>query len=262
MIRDYHLDSFWNDATHTFTNPPLNANFEANCIACHATGFTRFQDPMTTEWLTDAVDDVSGVYDIDHDGTPDEINIGCECCHGPGSDHVTWAADPANAGHQKRFIVNPGQLSPSRDAMICGRCHDRVTGNWSVMANEEPLNAAGQMAPVGISRQDWLASYTSVMGPAASDMWSDDFHSKNSPAVLGPDQVEDAPERPDPRRVRRLPWPARRCPLRASPPRQPRRFEQPALRHAAMPKEPAPAHGREDRLDDGRPLDSLRGIAT
>lgn len=179
VIRDHHLDSFWNNGTQTFTNPPLNANFDANCTACHATGFTRFQDPVTMEWLTDAVDDVSGVYDIDQDGTPDEINIGCEACHGPGSDHVAWAADPANAGHQKRFVVNPAQLGPSREAMICGRCHDRVTGNWSVTANEEPLNAAGQMASVGISRQDWLASYTSVKGPAGSDVWSDDIHSKN-----------------------------------------------------------------------------------
>jgi uncharacterized CHY-type Zn-finger protein len=134
---------------------------------------------MTGEWLTDAVDEVSGEYDLDHDGTPDEINTGCESCHGPGSEHVTWAADPANVGMQKRFIVNPAHLGPSRLAMVCGRCHDRVTGNWSVMANEEPLNAAGEMARPGISREEWLASYTSVPGPGPMDVWDDDLHSKN-----------------------------------------------------------------------------------
>ena len=55
--------------------------------------------------------------------------------------------------------------------MVCGRCHDRVTGNWSVMANEEPLNAAGEMALPGISREEWLANYTSVPGPGAADVW-------------------------------------------------------------------------------------------
>jgi hypothetical protein len=179
VFRDYHLDTFWNAATNTLTNPPLNANFDANCTACHATGFTRFQDMTTGEWLTDAVDDVTGEYDIDHDGSPDEINLGCEVCHGPGSDHVAWAANPANAGHQKRFIVNPSKLSATREMMICGRCHDRPTGAWSVSQNEEPLNAAGQMAPVGISRQDFLASYTSVKGPTTADVWADDLHSKN-----------------------------------------------------------------------------------
>jgi hypothetical protein len=180
VFRDYYLGRFWNAATNTFTNPPVTGNFDANCTACHATGFERFQDLTTGEWLTNAVDDVSGEYDIDHDGNPDEINLGCEVCHGPGGDHVVWAANPANAGHQKRFIVNPSKLSATREMMICGRCHDRTTGAWSVMPNEEPLNAAGQMAPPGISREDFLASYTSVKGPQQPvDLWADDLHSKN-----------------------------------------------------------------------------------
>ena len=29
--------------------------------------------------------------DIDGDGKPNELNLGCEACHGPGSDHVLWA---------------------------------------------------------------------------------------------------------------------------------------------------------------------------
>jgi hypothetical protein len=179
VFRDYHLDWFWNDAAQTLKDPPLTANFDANCTACHSTGFVRFQDQMTGEWLTDAVDDLTGEYDIDQDGSPDEINLGCEVCHGPGSDHVAWAANPLNAGRQRRFIVNPARLSATREMMICGRCHDRPKGAWSVMANEEPLNAAGQMAPVGISRHDWLASYTSTKGPNPSDVWADDAHSKS-----------------------------------------------------------------------------------
>jgi hypothetical protein len=179
IFRDHHLGRFWNNAAQTLVDPPTTGNFDSSCVACHATGLSRFQDPMTNEWLSDAVDDVAGEYDLNHDGTPDEINVGCESCHGAGSDHVTWASDPANAGRQKRFIVNPSRLGPSREAMICGRCHDRVTGNWSVSQNEEPLSSAGQFAPVGISREQWLAQYTSVPGPTAQDLWPDGVHSRS-----------------------------------------------------------------------------------
>jgi cytochrome c553 len=178
-VRDYHLDWFWDQNAQTFKDPPNNTNFDANCTACHATGFERIQDPGSGAWLTDAVDDVSGEYDLDGDGTPDELNIGCESCHGPGSDHVDWAANPANAGAQRRYIVQPAALSPSREAMICGRCHDRPLGAWSALTNEEPLNAAGAMAPVGISRSEWLANYTSTKGPKVTDVWADGLHSKS-----------------------------------------------------------------------------------
>jgi cytochrome c553 len=178
-VRDYHLDWFWNAGTSTFKDPPANTNFDANCTACHATGFVRFQDQATGTWLTDAVDDISGEYDLDGDGTPDELNTGCENCHGPGSEHAAWAANPANAGRQRRFIVQPSRLSPSREAMICGRCHDRPLGKWSVLTNDEPLDASGAMARPGIGRAEWLANFTSTKGPKTTDMWADGLHSKS-----------------------------------------------------------------------------------
>ena len=178
VFRDYHLDWFWNATTNTFKDPPLNKNFEADCTACHSTGFQRFQDTTTGEYLSDAVDDLSGEYDIDGDGTPDEINLGCEVCHGPGSEHVGWASNPANAGRGARFIVNQSRLSPARDALTCGKCHDRPVGNGPI-ANEEPINPQGRMARPGISRAQWLAEYTTRKGPANSDYWADDIHSKS-----------------------------------------------------------------------------------
>ncbi len=176
--RDYHGDWYWDDATQTLKDPPLSKGFDANCTACHSTGFERYFDNTTGEYRTHAVSDVAGVYDIDGDGTKDEVNLGCEVCHGPGSDHATWAADPANNGHEGRYIVQPHYLSPSREMQICGRCHDRVEGNGPV-ANDEPINPQGFMPPVGISRQDYLAQYTTRKGPKASSLWSDSLHSKS-----------------------------------------------------------------------------------
>jgi hypothetical protein len=178
VYRDYHADWFWDNTTQTFKDPPLTANFDGNCTGCHATGFQRFQDPVTQEWLTGAVDDPGGAYDIDGNGIPNEINIGCENCHGAGSEHVAWAANQQNQGREARFIVRPELLSPSREIMICGRCHDRVRGNGP-LANEEPLNPLGEMPPVGVSREEYLRDFVTRKGPAASDYWSDGVHSKS-----------------------------------------------------------------------------------
>jgi cytochrome c553 len=130
------------------------------------------------EYLSRAVGDPGGVIDIDGNGSKDEINLGCEVCHGPGSAHAAWAGDPANAGREARYVVCPDLLSPSREMMICGRCHDRPLGNGS-RVTEEPLDVADRMPPPGISRREFLAAYVSRKGPAASDYWSDDLHSRS-----------------------------------------------------------------------------------
>lgn len=178
QYRDYHLDWYWDDANKLFKLPASSKNFEGNCTACHSTGFTRYQDPDTMEWLSGAVSDINGAYDIDQDGTPDEINVGCEVCHGPGSEHVSWASDSANSGNEARYVVRLNYLSPSREMQICGRCHDRVQGNGPVN-NDEPLNAAGEMPRPGISRATYLADFTNRKGPKASSLWSDEVHSKS-----------------------------------------------------------------------------------
>jgi Tfp pilus assembly protein PilF len=55
-----------------WTRPAQNWNFM--CADCHSTGLRKNYDPATdrfkTEWS--------------------EINVGCEGCHGPGSNHVAW----------------------------------------------------------------------------------------------------------------------------------------------------------------------------
>lgn len=178
VYRDYHLDHFWDAANSLFVDPPASETFDGNCTGCHATGLVRFQDPVTQEWLTDAVDDFRGVFDIDGDGTKDEINVGCESCHGAGVDHAVWAADPANQGMEGRFVVTPENLSPSRELMLCGRCHGRPLGNGPVQ-NDEPLDPQGRTAPPGVSREDFLADHTVRPAPAPGNHWSDGYHSRS-----------------------------------------------------------------------------------
>jgi predicted CXXCH cytochrome family protein len=55
-------------------------------------------------------------FDI-HSKQPVEWNVGCERCHGPGSEHV---AHPTRAN-----IVNPGQMEPIAANDTCIQCHSQ-----------------------------------------------------------------------------------------------------------------------------------------
>ena len=178
VYRDYHLDRFWDSANQLLVDPPLGSHMEANCAACHFTGLNRYQDSGSGQWFSDAVNDPAGAFDIDGDGFKDEINVGCESCHGPGSDHVAWAGNPANNGHEGRYIVDPEDLSASREMLICGRCHDRPIGNGPV-PNEEPLDLQGRFPGVGISRAEYLQNFVTRSGPASTDYWGDELHSRS-----------------------------------------------------------------------------------
>ncbi len=171
QFRDYHLDFYWDTATDTFKAPDVSKNISRNCLGCHATGFTQSLDGGTGEVVCDSVEDVNGEYDIDGDGLLNDLNIGCETCHGAGSEHV--------AAQEARYIITPENLSPTRALMTCQRCHDRLVGAGSLAANDHPMSAAGEFAPAGISRSDYLSTYTTTKGPAASKNWPDDIHAKS-----------------------------------------------------------------------------------
>ena len=178
VFRDYHLDWYWDTATNTFKLPPVNKTFEGNCTSCHSTGFTRFQDGVTGEWLSGAQRDNNGAFDINGDGFLNEINIGCEVCHGPGNLHIDWVLNQAGPGQGSRYIVTPQNLNAARSNMICGRCHDRVTG-FGGNPNDEPLNSQNQMMMPGARRADYVANYADRDGPGLNNLWVDEYHSKS-----------------------------------------------------------------------------------
>lgn len=47
-----------------------------------------------------------------------EPGVGCEACHGPGSNHVE-----AMPGYEITTIINPARLTPLASAQLCGSCH-------------------------------------------------------------------------------------------------------------------------------------------
>ena len=185
---DYKFYMWWSpgaDANYgspddVLTAPPVNTNaVQTMCAGCHLTGWERYQDKATGQFLVRAVNDPAGDMNIDDDPELDEINVGCESCHGPGSEHVA-------PGGRSRFIVNPRYLSAERSSVVCGRCHDRRQGyGGPTMGYTQAISEAGELARPGISRHELITTYTDPVkkGPTMrgagreDNIWPDDVHS-------------------------------------------------------------------------------------
>jgi hypothetical protein len=123
----------WYDAT---TNEPKLAssltsaavasagigNYTGNCLGCHTPAVGSIAKTAAGEYqfkgfaaISPAGDDPM-VVDYENNGNLEVLNIGCEACHGAGSNHVLKGGDPA-------AIINPRKLSAAAQTDICGRCH-------------------------------------------------------------------------------------------------------------------------------------------
>ncbi|WP_299570632.1 multiheme c-type cytochrome [uncultured Shewanella sp.] len=115
---EVHDEFFW-------TNNGQNWNYM--CADCHSTNVNKNYDSKTNTY----------------DTTWSEINVACEACHGPASDHIKWSKQPieqnSNMGFNRNLapkvgswefnkgkkILKPKQLSDSDQLNTCGQCHSR-----------------------------------------------------------------------------------------------------------------------------------------
>jgi tetratricopeptide (TPR) repeat protein len=115
-----------------WTSTGQNWNF--TCAECHSTNLRKNFDAA------------AGIYKT----TWSELNVACEACHGPGSNHVTWARKGtdwrafdankglalalderrgvtwlpvAESGNAKRSVPRQG----AREIEMCARCHGRAS---------------------------------------------------------------------------------------------------------------------------------------
>ncbi len=89
--------------------------WQYHCSGCHAVGVKINYDAKNDRFDTTLV----------------ERGIGCESCHGPGSEHLK-----APLGLKSTTIVNPAKIHDAkRAAQICGQCHNRGV---SVKNTESP----------------------------------------------------------------------------------------------------------------------------
>ena len=173
-------DGRYGTTDDALTAPPVNTNaVQTMCAACHLNGWERYQDKTTGQFLVRAVNDPAGDANIDDDPQLDEINVGCENCHGPGSDHVAY-------GGRSRFIVNPRLLSAERSSVVCGRCHDRRQGyGGPTNGYTQAISETGELAGPGISRHELITRFTDPVkkgptmraGGREDNIWPDDVHS-------------------------------------------------------------------------------------
>lgn len=100
---------------------PEQASFEKKCAGCHFTGITVIREG--NEWLATAPPTVHyfegdpHYVDLDGDGYKEQVNVGCERCHGPGGKHVL-------GGGARDMIINPAEdFSAEQANELCGSCH-------------------------------------------------------------------------------------------------------------------------------------------
>ena len=173
--RDYNAYSGWYTFSTQLLRTPANSkSFDNNCAGCHLTGYTLTGN-STDGYMATAVADTNGHMWY---GTKQEINTGCEVCHGPGSEHVAAGGS----------IVSPGFLTPEREVMICNRCHTRPKG---VAGTDVPDDASGAFMLPGHTRSEFFSTYTNGQYDTnlGSDLLTDRDQHSNSHHQQGSDFV-------------------------------------------------------------------------
>ncbi|HSD43929.1 MAG TPA: tetratricopeptide repeat protein [Burkholderiales bacterium] len=88
----------------------IDQNWNYQCADCHSTNLRKGYEEKTGAFNT----------------TWTDLNVGCEACHGPGSDHVAWAR---KEGDWKRFDAGKGLVVALDERRGASWAIDPATGN-------------------------------------------------------------------------------------------------------------------------------------
>lgn len=119
-----------------------NQNWNHMCAGCHSTNLRKNFDPQQSRYNT----------------TWSEIDVSCEACHGPGSNHVAWAQPTNDKQYPNKGLTvrlnEPGTweidnqtglatrtplLKDNIQVETCGRCHARRATVHSEYVHGQPL---------------------------------------------------------------------------------------------------------------------------
>ncbi|AUS04371.1 multiheme c-type cytochrome [Pseudotamlana carrageenivorans] len=81
-------------------------NWNTMCAECHSTNLQKNYNAETDAFHT----------------TYDEINVTCESCHGPASQHVKWASNKEGGQYQDHILKGHAQ---DEQLTLCAPCHAR-----------------------------------------------------------------------------------------------------------------------------------------
>ncbi|MBN2417838.1 MAG: hypothetical protein JXL81_00495, partial [Deltaproteobacteria bacterium] len=101
-----------------WTNPGQNWN--GMCAECHSTNLKKNYDPEKDTYRT----------------TWTGIDVGCEACHGPGSEHVKWAETPdMGRPYVKNYGLSARTSGITSKQLVnqCAPCHSRraILGDYT-----------------------------------------------------------------------------------------------------------------------------------
>ena len=123
---------------YRIANKRFDRKIADRCVVCHNSHPRPFEQTQ-------------GMYDEMPSG------IGCERCHGPGSEHVEarLVSDPP-AGQADVTIVNPAHLSLELRMDVCQQCH--LNGSVSLLRDGEDAYSYRPSRPL----EDYVALYTGL----------------------------------------------------------------------------------------------------
>jgi len=173
-----------------FKLPGAKSSFEASCAACHVLDYRLGRDVATGFFTAQVFPSPDGIP-YGASGERRELDVGCEVCHGPGSDHQ--AAYRSRPG---AFIVSPGLLSAEREVQICTQCHSRILSNDTFdLKTRQPIGREpgreNRLMRPGTRRAEWFRYYVKQRDAEASLIWEDDLHSAH-PHQEATDYVKSA----------------------------------------------------------------------
>ena len=102
-------------------------NWNGMCAECHSTNLKKNYDNETKTYHT----------------TWSEIDVSCEACHGPASEHLVWAKLPENSrptDNNTGLIVKTSNINNEEYVNLCMNCHSRRAGLNDFTFDSEILN--------------------------------------------------------------------------------------------------------------------------
>ncbi len=187
----------WYDAT---TKAPLFAKTVAaadlaakngstqskKCVGCHTTGIRSMEKTAAGEYVYHPYvavlykQDDPSYFDFDGDGNFDIVNVHCEACHGPGSNHILYGGDKAQ-------IFNPAKATTAKANEVCAQCHVRVfsvpnkTHEWPYKDDTKTSWYPGTAAPLKDFYTDAAGVWPDGITPKQHHQQSRDFDNSSKP---------------------------------------------------------------------------------
>jgi hypothetical protein len=149
-------------------------NWNGMCAECHSTNLQKNFDAASNTYTT----------------TWSEIDVSCEACHGPGSDHVAWAeiqpmARPVIDNYG--LVLRTGDISSREQVELCAPCHSRRSelGDWDHTTTALLHSQLPSVLDEGLYHADGqILDEVYVWGSfTQSKMYANDVRSPTAPSV-------------------------------------------------------------------------------